>query len=353
VVPQDFARRILRWHKRHGRHDLPWQAGRDPYAVWVSEVMLQQTQVSTVLDYFPRFMRRFPNVRSLARAPLDEVLAQWSGLGYYRRARMLHLCAQQVMQNHNGEFPTTARELLALPGIGRSTAAAIASLCFGERVAVMDGNVRRVLARVLAFDLDLSQARHETALWDQAQELLPRRNSAARMPRYTQGVMDLGATVCLARKPLCDSCPVLGLCLGQARGTPERFPVKSRKLRRGSQQLWLLHAVNAAGDVWLTKRPTSGIWAGLYCLPGFDTRESLSSAVGARAGKRLLDLPDFTHVLTHRDLHIYPVRLLTRANLRLGPAGAWHPQSELAGIGLPAPVRKLLQADPAAGRPGV
>ncbi len=346
LVSEDFARRILRWHKHHGRHDLPWQASRDPYAVWLSEVMLQQTQVTTVLDYFPRFMRRFPTLRSLAKAPLDEVLAQWSGLGYYRRARMLHQCAQQVAQNHGGEFPTTACQLQALPGIGRSTAAAIASFCFGERVAILDGNARRVLARVLAFGHDLAQARHEGALWEQAQALLPMRNSSARMPRYTQAVMDLGATVCLARKPLCDLCPVRGLCLGLASGTPERFPVMSRKLRRSSQTLWLLHAVNPAGDVWLAKRPASGIWAGLYCLPWFDSRDSLSSAVGARAGKRLVDAPGFTHVLTHRDLHIHPVNLLTRAALRFGPAGSWHRRSELGGIGLPAPVRKLLTADP-------
>ncbi len=342
----------MSWHRRHGRHDLPWQATRDPYAVWLSEIMLQQTQVATVLEYFPRFMQRFPTVLALAGAQLDEVLALWSGLGYYRRARMLHQCAQQVALSHRGEFPTTADELQTLPGIGRSTAAAIASLCFGERVAIMDGNVRRVLARVLAFGHDLAQTRHERALWEQAQGLLPRRNSAALMPRYTQGMMDLGATLCLLRKPHCDRCPLRSICLGHASGTPERFPVKSRKLKRSSQALWLLHAVNPAGDVWLVKRPAQGIWASLYCLPAFDSRDSLLNAVGARAGKRLVDAPVFTHVLTHRDLHIHPVRLSTRAAVGAAVAGSWHKPSQFAGIGLPAPVRKLLDAAPPAPKSG-
>lgn len=339
-----FAQRLLRWHTSHGRHDLPWQADRSPYAVWLSEVMLQQTQVATVQDYFQRFMQRFPNLLALANAPLDDVLALWSGLGYYRRARMLHQCAQAIVREHDGVFPKSARELQLLPGIGRSTAAAIASICFGERIAILDGNVKRVLSRVLAFDADLAQSRHERALWELAQGLLPKRNLSVTMPHYTQAVMDLGATVCLARKPLCTACPVRGLCQAQASGSPERFPTKSRKIKRSEQTLWLLHARNHSGEVWLHKRPSSGIWAGLYCLPGFDSRQALEGAVGARAAQRLSYETAFTHMLTHRDLHIHPVRLLLKTAAPGALPGAWHKPEALGTIGLPAPVRKLLEA---------
>ena len=344
---QGFAQRLLRWHASHGRHDLPWQANRDPYAVWLSEVMLQQTQVATVIDYFQRFMRRFPTVQALAAAPLDDVLALWSGLGYYRRARLLHQCAQDIMREHDGVFPNSAQALQELPGIGRSTAAAIASICFGERIAIMDGNVKRVLARVLAFDADLAQGKHEHALWELAQGLLPKRNLSTAMPRYTQAIMDLGATVCLARNPLCAACPVRGQCRAQASGSQERFPVKSRKIFRSAQTLWLLHARKASGEVWLHKRPASGIWAGLYCLPSFESREALAGAVGARARERLSDEAAFVHVLTHRDLHIHPVRLLVKTARPGSLHGAWHKQESLGAIGLPAPVRKLIEAAPA------
>ena len=343
---QGFAQRLLRWHASHGRHDLPWQADRDPYAVWLSEVMLQQTQVTTVIDYFQRFKHRFPSVQALACAPLDDVLALWSGLGYYRRARMLHQCAQSIMREHDGVFPQSARELQELPGIGRSTAAAIASICFGERIAILDGNVKRVLARVLAFDADLAQGRHEQALWELAQGLLPKRNAAVAMPRYTQAIMDLGATVCLARSPLCAACPVRGQCRAQVGGLPERFPIKSRRILRSVQTLWLLHARKASGEVWLHKRPDSGIWAGLYCLPSFASREALAQAVGARASQRLGDEAAFTHVLTHRDLHIHPVRLQLRSAAPGALPGAWHRPDALRAIGLPAPVRKLILSFP-------
>ena len=197
-----FAMRLVHWQRQHGRHDLPWQHTRDPYRVWLSEIMLQQTQVVTVIDYFNRFLHRFPTVRDLAAATEDEVLGLWSGLGYYSRARYLHRAAQQVVAQHGGVFPQQAALLETLPGIGRSTAAAIASVCFGERVAILDGNVKRVLTRHLGFDADLAQARAVTTLWERAQDRLPAR--AQDMPIYTQAVMDLGATVCTPRQPRCD-----------------------------------------------------------------------------------------------------------------------------------------------------
>ena len=207
---------MIGWQGRHGRHGLPWQGNPDPYRVWLSEVMLQQTQVATVLAYYPRFLARFPDVRALAAAPLDAVLAAWSGLGYYRRARLLHRCAQVVVAEHGGAFPRHAVQLAALPGIGRSTAAAIAAFCFGERAAILDGNVKRVLARAFGIGDDLGTAAGQRALWARAEALLPARGIGA----YTQGLMDLGATVCLARRPRCDACPLAATCAAAAPKCP-------------------------------------------------------------------------------------------------------------------------------------
>jgi A/G-specific adenine glycosylase len=340
-MPAGFAGRIVRWQQSHGRSGLPWQDTRDPYRVWLSEIMLQQTQVSTVIDYYGRFLQRFPDVKSLAAAHEDEVLSLWSGLGYYSRARNLHRCACDVVALHGGEFPRAADVLQTLPGIGRSTAAAIAAFCFGERVAILDGNVKRVLTRVLGFDRDLAIAGNERALWDEAQKLLPHRDLAKAMPRYTQGLMDLGATVCLARTPTCLLCPVSDLCVARAQGMPQEYPVKTRKLKRSAQALWLLMAQARDGSVWLAKRPNTGIWAGLYCPPVFESREALDAAAGSRVS--LTDDEPFTHVLTHKDLHLHPVRA-TFAKSRLNDAtGSWFASDEWPHLGLPAPVRKLLR----------
>jgi A/G-specific adenine glycosylase len=343
-VSQDFARQVVQWQARHGRNSLPWQATRDPYRVWLSEIMLQQTQVVTVLGYFERFLHRFPDVRALAQGSLDEVLGLWSGLGYYSRARNLHRCAQKVMEQHGGAFPRSAAQLHTLPGIGRSTAAAIASLCFEERVPILDANVRRVLTRVLGFAHDLAQASAERALWEQAASLVPAQ--AADMPRYTQGMMDLGATLCLPRKPLCEQCPVAQGCRARQAGEPERYPVKTRKLRRTSQSLWLLLAHTPQSDVLLCKRPTPGVWAGLYCLPLFDTEEAMLKSLPASVHGSLQPAQVFTHVLTHKDLHLHPWTLaLSGANEQALKAlqGQWFAAADWPALGLPAPVRKLLE----------
>jgi A/G-specific adenine glycosylase len=338
----DFATQVVRWQQAHGRNDLPWQNTRDPYRVWLSEIMLQQTQVSTVLDYFPRFLARFPNVGSLAMAPLDDVLGLWSGLGYYSRARNLHACAVAVMGLHSGDFPKAAQLLETLPGIGRSTAGAIASLCFGERVAILDGNVKRVLTRVLGFDADLASVANERMLWDEASNLLPVRNLQHAMPRYTQGMMDLGATVCTPKKPGCGVCPLAASCVARGLGQPERYPVKTRKLKRSAQSIWLLCAQAADASMWLSKRPTPGVWAGLYCFPLFDSREALEAMVPARHRAALQDGRTFTHVLTHKDLHLHPVQVNLPIAAMTGQDGAWIAANEWPRLGLPAPVRKLL-----------
>lgn len=340
--PAGFAGRVVRWQRTHGRNTLPWQNTRDPYRVWLSEIMLQQTQVAAVLGYYDRFLARFPDVQSLAAAPLDDVLGLWSGLGYYSRARNLHRCAQEVVERHGGSFPRTAEVLATLPGIGPSTAAAISSFCFGERAAILDGNVKRVLTRVLAFGDDLASSASERRLWDHARALLPTREPQENMPRYTQGLMDLGATICLPRSPSCLLCPVHSDCAAAREGRPEDFPVKTRKLKRSSESLWLLHAQAGNGAVWLQKRPTPGVWAGLYCLPVFGSREALEEVLPGAARNRVRDVEPFVHVLTHKDLHLHPVQAVVAEDWTPGE-GQWFGAGEWAGLGLPAPVRKLLE----------
>lgn len=339
---KDMARQVVHWQKASGRNDLPWQQSKHPYPVWLSEIMLQQTQVATVLDYFPRFLQHFPDVASLAAASLDEVLGLWSGLGYYSRARNLHACAIRVMEEHGGSFPRTAQALQTLPGIGRSTAAAIAALCFGERVAILDGNVKRVLTRLLGFEADLSVAANERLLWSLATELLPRQRLQESMPRYTQGVMDLGATVCTARNPACPQCPLAASCTAWRLGSVEHYPVKTRKLKRGSEIIWMLWAQRADGAVWLSKRPSPGVWAALYCLPLFDQRETLLAAVPQRWRLKLQDTAPVKHVLTHKDLHLHPLRLSLPASATLACEGEWTAAARWPVLGLPAPIRRLL-----------
>jgi A/G-specific adenine glycosylase len=336
-----IAARVVAWQRTHGRHGLPWQGTRDPYRVWLSEVMLQQTQVATVLPYYARFLERFPDVGTLAAAPLDDVLALWSGLGYYSRARNLHRCAQVVVAEHGGAFPGHSEALVQLPGIGRSTAAAIAAFCFGERVAILDGNVKRVLARALGFEGDLAQAAEVERLWSQAQALLPRQGVEA----YTQGLMDLGATVCSARKPDCARCPLAEICVAKAGGQPERLPVKTRRTRRGQREnalLLLLHQ----GSVWLVQRPDTGVWAGLWTPPLFESTKALDALVSTWPGSGEW-LPTVNHALTHFDWALHPLRWQwppRRGSTVPVQDGRWFTQEAALAAGLPAPVRRLIES---------
>ncbi|MGX5662855.1 A/G-specific adenine glycosylase [Diaphorobacter nitroreducens] len=342
----ELATQVVRWQAAHGRNHLPWQNTRDAYRVWLSEIMLQQTQVATVLEYYARFLARFPDVRQLAAAPQDEVLALWSGLGYYSRARNLHRCAQIVVHQHGGEFPRTVDELAALPGIGRSTAGAIAAFCFGVRAPILDANVRRVLTRVLGFGADLAEAKNERALWQQAEALLPRQDLSHAMPRYTQGLMDLGAGICLPRNPNCLLCPLQEACVARRDGNPLDYPVRTRKLKRSAQAWWLLLRQDGAGRLWLERRPPTGIWAGLYCPPVYDSRAALDEALQLHASCDARDLPAFTHVLTHRDLHLHPVLArdaTPQPNAHCAEQqSGWFAPTQWPALGLPAPVRKLL-----------
>ena len=338
-----IATLVERWQVTHGRSHLPWQQTRDPYRVWLSEVMLQQTQVKTVLDYYPRFLERFPDVAALAIASEEDVFALWSGLGYYSRARNLHRCAQQVMRLHKGSFPETVSELQNLPGIGRSTAGAIAAFCFAQRAPILDANVRRVLTRLLAFDADLAVSANERALWQEATELLPHKNLAQSMPRYTQGLMDLGAMVCLPRKPLCTQCPLQLKCAAHRHGNPELYPVRTRKLVRKSESWWLLLLRDDMGRIRLERRGDKGIWSGLHCVPVFAESSQLTLHPLLTHAVKRSDLPPFLHVLTHRDLHLHPIVVDVCANRSEDMTEGWFSREQWQSLGLPSPIRKLLE----------
>jgi A/G-specific adenine glycosylase len=349
-LPLDFAPRLIDWQRIHGRHGLPWQHTRDPYRVWLSEVMLQQTQVSTVLAYYPRFLAAFPTVQALAEASSDQVMAIWAGLGYYSRARNLHRCAQMVVSEHGGVFPVSALQLQTLPGIGASTAAAISAFCHGERVSIVDGNVRRVLSRLLAFDQDLAQTASQRALWDLAQGLLPNAPAPDDMVAYTQGLMDLGATVCQRSKPLCERCPVNSLCAAKAADAVGRYPVKSRAGKRRHESWWLLvlrlrpaDTANGINRFWLQRRSAPGIWAGLYCPVVFESEEQLTAAIPSGASEDIQYLDPVAHSLTHRELRLHPVVATTTADLAFSVDGSWVTACELLELGLPTPVRALYQ----------
>jgi A/G-specific adenine glycosylase len=339
-----FAGKLIRWQARHGRHDLPWQRTRDPYRVWLSEVMLQQTQVATVIPYYERFLARFPDVKALAGVPLDEVLALWSGLGYYSRARNLHAAAQVVAESYGSRFPRTREALASLPGVGRSTAAAIAVFAFGGREAILDGNVKRVLARHFAVRGYPGEKRIENRLWKIAEAQLPAKN----IERYTQALMDLGAGLCTRRHPACASCPLRMSCEAHARGKAEGYPApRPRRVlpRRDTTMLLLLRE----GEVLLEKRPPTGVWGGLWCLPempaGADPREYCGRRFGAKR-VHATRLPLLRHGFTHFTLDVTPVvcRLEVAASFLAEPGQVWLVLEEAARAAIPAPVRKLLLA---------
>jgi A/G-specific adenine glycosylase len=354
---QSFARRVIAWQQCHGRRDLPWQCA-DPYRVWLSEIMLQQTQVATVLDYYPRFLARFPDVQVLAAASQNDVLALWSGLGYYARARNLHRCAQQVVVEHGGRFPDSAAALQTLPGIGRSTASAIAAFCFGERAAILDGNVRRVLTRVFGITADVSQPGPQRELWQLAHALLPAEAGVAVMSAYTQGVMDLGALVCTRRAPVCGACPLAAQCAAACQGNPESYPRTRSTPQRKTVVLALLLARDDAGQVWLASQTSPGgvlrgIWKGLYTLPVFADPAALLAALPAATRQRVHWCAPIRHVLTHRDLTLHVAQLdWAHANTPLIPItdGRWFAPSEWSTLGLPAPIARLLGIKRTSGR---
>lgn len=342
-----FSARVIAWQRQHGRHDLPWQNTRDPYRIWVSEIMLQQTQVAAVIGYYARFLERFPDVASLSQAPQDEVMRYWAGLGYYSRARNLHKAARIVVGEWCGVMPATPGELVTLPGIGRSTAAAIAVFAHGARAAILDGNVKRVMARHFGVIGYPGERKVEEALWERVSGLLPKTGAEA----YTQGLMDLGATLCTRSKPRCGACPLQSGCVAyrdkRVTELPQRKPKKALP-HRSCVMLVLLHGRN----VLLEKRPSSGIWGGLWCLPQFDTEAQARRWAGESGmewrSRQVLEAIE--HGFTHYHLTIQPAvfALAARGTQRLAASLAetqgalWLPLDDAANAALPAPVKKLI-----------
>jgi A/G-specific adenine glycosylase len=338
-----FARTLIEWQATHGRNDLPWQKNREPYGVWLSEIMLQQTQVDTVIPYYLRFLQRFPNVGALAAAPLDDVLALWSGLGYYARARNLHRAAQLVVSEHGGVFPHDAATLVTLPGIGRSTAAAIASFCHGEPVAILDGNVKRVLARHFGIEGFPGERAIEQSMWALAESLLP----AKGIEVYPQAIMDLGATVCTRSRPLCMHCPVTESCVARAQGRQTELPTpKPRKAVPQRESAVLV--LRAEGRVLLEQRPASGIWGGLFSLPELAADEAPTDLLLRRLGLPYSGsanpMPPLRHAFTHFGLTIQPwlVELPQMPGALNDTSLCWAELGKLEGVGLPAPIRRIL-----------
>jgi len=340
----DFARRVIDWQRSHGRSDLPWQGTRDPYAIWLSEVMLQQTQVATVVPYYLRFRARFPDLGSLAAADEDAVLQLWSGLGYYSRARNLHRAAQAIVAQHAGAFPRALAEIEALPGIGRSTAAAIAGFAFGARAAILDGNVKRVLARHFAIEGFPGERAVEQRLWQLAESLLP----PADIEPYIQGLMDLGATVCTARAPQCARCPLHASCAALAQNRVALFPAP-RPRRVVPHRRTAMLVLRRAGDVLLQKRPAVGVWSGLWCFPELGSDDDPVQVAKRLYGCEVAGiepLGSLRHGFTHFTLDIEPIvaRVMRVAPRAAQPGVLWMPLEEAIGAAVPVPVRKLLRA---------
>jgi len=332
-----FAKRVLQWFDAHGRHDLPWQQPRSAYRVWVSEIMLQQTQVATVIPYFARFMARFPDVQTLACAPLDDVLAHWSGLGYYARARNLHACAKVVTETLNGAFPRTIDGCMALPGIGRSTAGAIVSQAFDLPAPILDGNVRRVLARHAALHGWPGTPAVSQTFWALAEARLPTHRHAD----YTQALMDLGATCCTARRPQCLLCPVQHDCLARQRGSIDHLPTPKPRRTRPRKRAQILIIENEAGDILLARRPQRGLWGGLWSPPVIDAEQCWPAALDALPRRDHAPLAPIAHRFTHFDLQMDPVRLLGTSPPDTDHV--WHTPSVALTLGLPAPIRRMIE----------
>ncbi|WP_218354343.1 A/G-specific adenine glycosylase [Alteromonas lipotrueiana] len=337
-----FSNQVLNWYDIYGRKHLPWQQQVTPYRVWVSEIMLQQTQVATVIPYYERFMTSFADVQTLAAAPVDDVLHHWTGLGYYARARNLHKAAKQIVEDHNGKFPQTLEQVIALPGIGRSTAGAVLSLACAQRHAILDGNVKRVLARYYAIEGWPGQKKVENTLWSLAEQNLP----SERCQHYTQAMMDLGAMVCTRSRPKCDACPLQSECLAYAQGRQADFPGKKPKKDKPVKNTNLV-ALLVAGQIYLIQRPLSGLWGGLY---GFIESQQSVEQVAKEYGLTNFNqhtLTSFRHTFSHFHLDITPVLLIAQQqnimNVAEELSARWFPLNEPIEVGLAAPTKKIIE----------
>ncbi len=334
ITPALFAKKVLTFYQKHGRKDLPWQQDSTPYRVWVSEVMLQQTQVKTVIPYYLKFMQSFPTVKALANADIDQVLHHWQGLGYYTRARNLHKCAQIVMQQFNGKFPDNLEEMESLPGIGRSTAGAILSLALNKPTPILDGNVKRVLARVFMVDGWYGQTAVSKELWQLTEKYTPQKNTA----HFNQAMMDLGASFCSRSKPQCEQCPLSTHCLAFIHGKTSEYPHKKPKKTIPTKQATLQLHINQNQQLLLEKKPPSGIWGGLWSLP-----EQLEDSSNRRKNKTTL-IDEFKHTFTHFHLEIKVVSptQIKSTTIAENSAQQWHNIEQLKQLAFPTPIRKFL-----------
>lgn len=341
----DFAATVVQWQLRAGRRGLPWQHTRDPYRIWLSEIMLQQTQVGTVMGYYERFLARFPTVQDLAAATQDEVMPYWAGLGYYARARNLHRCAQEICQNWNGSFPPSADEIMQLPGIGRSTAAAIAAFAYGQRSPIMDGNVKRVFTRYFGIFGDPSIRATEKCLWETAQAVVDAAPPDLDMTAYTQGLMDLGSSHCARGQPDCAACPLATHCYARLESRQAELPTPKKKKQSGQRQCAML-ILQKENTILLEQRPSPGIWGGLWSLPQFDDAESLRIACGNMGVEVATErkMAGLQHVFSHFKLHIEPWHIVSDQieTTEPRPNQAWVSLNDLPATALPAPVKKIL-----------
>ncbi|MGU9956474.1 MAG: A/G-specific adenine glycosylase [Arenicellales bacterium WSBS_2016_MAG_OTU3] len=345
IKPASFSRRLLKWHTQHGRHNLPWQQSRDPYCIWVSEIMLQQTRVTTVIPYYQRFIQRFPNIKALASALQDDVLHYWTGLGYYARARNLHKAAQTIVAEHGGKFPKVLADVVALPGIGPSTAGAILAFAFGQRHSILDGNVKRVLARVFAIKGYPGERKINESMWELADSLTPIKDIA----QYTQAIMDLGATVCVRGKPACGLCPLQTDCLAIASGNATLYPTPKPKKERPLKSTVMLMLSNNEGEVFLQRRPPAGIWGGLWGFPEFAGLADVVKQCEQRFGFKIeiaQPWPEIRHGFTHYELQITPLPATLAgeaAAVMEADAQVWYNVAASSARGFAAPVKLLLQ----------
>ncbi|MBD5771076.1 A/G-specific adenine glycosylase [Marinomonas colpomeniae] len=342
---ENFAPRVLAWFDEHGRKSLPWQENKTPYRVWISEIMLQQTQVTTVIPYYRKFMASFPTVEALANAEQDDVLAHWSGLGYYARARNMHKAAKMLVDELDSEFPKTVEGVCELSGIGRSTAAAILSISRGVQAAILDGNVKRVLARFHAVPVWPGEKKTEYAMWNLAESYMP----SERCGDYTQAMMDLGATLCTRSKPQCLICPLESDCQGRLTEDPTQFPIrKPKKAAKPVKSIQLLILMNQQGQLLLEKRPQTGIWGGLWSLPELASEESVVLHIEQRFATQVSSvtlLSSFRHTFSHYHLDISPsqIQISDMQLVMEGDKYQWFDQQDALKVGLPAPVRSLLE----------
>lgn len=342
---QSFSAKIIQWQRHHGRHDLPWQINPTPYRVWISEVMLQQTQVTTAIPYYQNFMQKFPHLNDLANASTESVLAAWSGLGYYRRAHFCLKAAQLIQTEYQSQIPEEADRLMQLPGIGKSTAHAILSLACNQALPILDGNVKRIFARVFCVQTTYNSHAFHKELWSKATQLMPQTHARA----YNQGLMDLGSTVCLKKNPLCNQCPVADHCLAFQQKSQQQYPIPAAKKTKPLAQTYVLLAVTQ-GECWMQQRPSDGIWPCLWSLPSFDELSALKSHIPKSLITHLREGSLVKHSFTHYHLHLTPVILdlacpiLAADFLTSHPPKGWviQPLTNLSQLGMPAPIRKII-----------